>query len=169
MSLSRPFGGKFEGRVSQWGNQSLKPSSSSVWDPVFLLLGAIFSFLFIWTSSFTPKSSKKPLPLLILFSSQSTRGLALVCTWVCPWQGPSGTWVVFLQEAAAGNSEARGQQERKDAHQLSQPSPAFSPLISQLLNISAGGCHSLPVWLRRWLKLQVSRDKGCHCVSDFSG
>lgn len=53
---------------------------------------------------------------------------------------PSGTSALaFLHESASGKFEAKGQQ--KDAHQLSQNSLVFSPLISQLLNILAGGCY----------------------------
>ena len=143
------------------------PSSSSLWDTVFLLLWAILSFPII-LKLLTPKSCSKPLSLPIKLPPQSTRGLALVCTYVCSWLGPSGTSaLVFLHKAASGKSEARGQQKEKDAHQLSQTSPVFSPLISQLLNIFAGGCHSLPVWLRRRVKLLVSRDNRCYCVSGF--
>lgn len=91
-------------------------------------------------------SCSKPLSLPIKLPPQSTRGLAVVRTYVCSWLGPSGTSAsAFLHEAASGKSEARGQQKEKDAHQLSQTSPVFSPLISQLLNILAGECHSLPV------------------------
>lgn len=90
-----------------------------------------------------------------------TRGLALLCVQICPRPGPSGTSaLVFLQEAAAGKCEARGQWERKEAHQPSQPSPALSPLISQLWNISAGGCH-LPLldWEGGWsCRCQGTRD-----------
>lgn len=96
-----------------------------------------------------PKSCSNPLSIPMKLPSHSTRGSALVCMYVCSWLGPSGTSAsVFLHEAASGKSEARGQQKEKDAHQLSQTSLVFSPLISQLLNILAGGCHSLPVWLR---------------------
>lgn len=161
MSLSRPFGEKFEGRVSQWGNQSLKASSSSLWDTqCFFCYEPFFpSLLFEPLPWFQRAVESSATPDSVPFSEHTRTGPGVHLS--LP--------MVFLKETAAGNPEARGQQERKDAHQLSQPGPAFSPLISQLLNISAGGCHSLPVWLRRWVKLQVSRDKGCHCVSDFSG
>lgn len=112
-----------------------------------------------------PMSCSKPLSLPIKLLPWSTQGLAPICSWL----GPSGTSALaFRQEAASGKSEARGQQKEKDAHQLSQIGPVFSPLISQLLNILAGGCHPLPVWLRRWVNLLASRDNRCSCVSGFS-